>query len=93
VNLHGKGGLMKLEPLAIKILSSLIFEETFEHILEDAGNIDRNIVSDVLRILVVKDLVRVYEKREDKFIPVAYIEPDTYAGQYFRITAKGMKYL
>lgn len=84
---------MEIEPLAIKILSSLIFEETFEHILEESGEKNRNIVSDILKTLVMKDLVRVYEKRNDKFVAVAHIEPDTYAGQFFRITAKGMRFL
>jgi len=84
---------MELEKLAYKILSSLIFEETFEHIYEEAGEPDRNVVSDVLRILVVKDLVRVFEIRNDKYVPVSYIEPDTYSNQFFRASAKGLNLL
>ncbi|MCO6495994.1 MAG: hypothetical protein J5I91_10010 [Bacteroidetes bacterium] len=90
---HGKGGAMELDPLALKILSSLIFEEPFEFIYQESGEPDRNIVSDVLRVLIVKDLVRVFEKQDGRFIPVAHIEPDTYSEQYFRITAKGMRYI
>lgn len=84
---------MELEKLAYKILSSLIFEEKFEHIYEESGEPDRNIVSDVLRILVVKDLVRVYEVRNEKYVSVSYIEPDTYSNQFFRASAKGLNLL
>lgn len=92
-SLLGKGGNTMLDPLEIKILSTLLFEETFEHILEDSGEKNKNIVSDVLRTLIVKDLVRVYEKQQERYIPVAHIEPDSFKGQYFRITSKGLKYL
>lgn len=83
----------EIDELSKKILSLLLFEEQFSHVYEESGESNRNIVSDVLKTLIIKDLVKVYELREERFIAVNYIEPDHYKGQYFRISAIGMRYL
>jgi hypothetical protein len=89
----GKGGNMEIDSLSKKILASMIFEETFEKIMEDCGEPNVNIVRDVIRTLIVKDLVKVYEYINQNYVPVPYQDPDYFKNQYLRITAKGIKYL
>jgi len=82
---------MELDELSIEILGLLVFEESFVHICEECSIKDKNIVSDVLRVLIVRDLVRVFEERDGKLVAVNYVEPDEYKNQFFRISAKGLK--
>lgn len=84
---------MEIDKLCKQVLSTLLFEETFEHICEDCGISNRKVVADIVKTLVVKDLVRVYELRSDRYVQVHYIEPDYFKDLYFRITAQGMEKL
>lgn len=91
--MNGKKELIPLEDLALHILSLIVLEESFENIYVESGEKDKKIVLDILRILIVKDLVRVYEETPKGFKPLAYADPDQLDKMYFRITAKGHLYL
>ncbi len=83
----------ELNILAEKIVSMLIFEENFKHIYEESGEINKNVVQDEVKQLIVSNFVK----------PVANIETGKRSGiQYdsdkmfeysFQLTAKGMHYL
>jgi predicted transcriptional regulator len=84
---------MDIDKHSLDMLKLLLFEETFEHICEEMTEPNRNIVADVLKQLIIKDLVKIFELRGDRFISVGYLEPDAFKGQYFRITSKGIRLL
>jgi hypothetical protein len=91
--MNGKNENIPLEDLAVRILSLIVLEENFENIYWESGEKNKKIVLDVLRTLIVKDLVRVYEETPKGFKLVSYVDPDAFETLYFRITAKGYLYL
>ena len=94
IPLNGRKETMELEELELKILSLLLFPEKFKHIVEESGEADSYIVADVLKTLIVKDLVRIYETDEiGNFKPVQFLAVDELNLQWFRITTKGINIL
>jgi hypothetical protein len=94
IPLNGRKETMELEELELKILSLLLFPEKFKHIAEESGEADSFIVADVLKTLIVKDLVRIYESDEQgNFKPVQFLTVDNLNLQWFRITTKGIDIL
>jgi hypothetical protein len=91
IPLNGRKETMELEELELKILSLLLFPEKFKHIAEESGEADFYIVADVLKTLIVKDLVRIYESDEQgNYMPVQFLAVDDLNFQWFRITTKGI---
>lgn len=85
---------MEIDKLELKILSSLLFPEKFENIVQESGESDSYIVTDVLKTLIVKDLVKIYEEDENgNYKSVSFLAVDDLNLQWFRITTKGINIL
>lgn len=83
----------RLDPLAEKIISMLVYEETFVNLLEDLRGFNEYAVADELKQLIAKDFVRPCRDVEnDKKSGVLY-DSDRMASYSFTLTGKGLTYL
>jgi hypothetical protein len=83
----------ELSGLAKKIVSLLVFEETFDHIVEDVKDASRYAVADEIKTLIGKDLLH---PRKDLVSgkTSGFIYDSDHMEQYsFALTAKGMSLL
>lgn len=83
----------ELNALARQIISLLVFEETFQNLLEDIKDTSRNQVSDELKTLIVQDFVRPCRDLETKTSSGLLYDSDKLENYSFRLTAKGVKML
>lgn len=83
----------ELNPLAEKIISMLIFEENFNHIYEESGEKNRNVVQDEVKQLIVSDYVKPVANIETGKRSSIHYDSDKMHDYSFQLTGKGMKYL
>lgn len=83
----------ELNDLARQIISLLVFEETFGHLLEDVKGISRNEISDELKTLIAQDFVKPCRDLETDTSSALLYDSDRLDRYSFRLTAKGMKML
>lgn len=83
----------RLSKLSEKIIGCLIFEERFEHLLEEVKEEKQSYIADELKLLIAKDLVRPCRDLEtDKASGILY-DSDSLKDYSFMLTSKGLSYL
>lgn len=83
----------RLNPLAEKIISLLVFEESFEHILSDLPDVSRYAVGDELKTLIVSDYVKPCREIGSHAGSGMHYDSDKLSDFSFRLSAKGLSYL
>lgn len=83
----------RLNKLAEKIISLLIFEERFEHILEEIPDFKKSHVADELKLLISKDYVRPCRDLENESKSGVIYDSDKMIDYSFTLTSKGLNYL
>jgi len=83
----------ELNPLAEKIISMLIFEENFNHILDESGEKRKSVVQDEVKQLIATDYVKPTANIETGRRSSIHYDSDKMQDYSFQLTGKGMKYL
>jgi len=83
----------RLSELSEKIIRLLIFEERFEHILEDVPGEKHTHIADELKQLIAKDLVRPVRDIETATPSGILYDSDMLKDYSFTLTSKGITYL
>ncbi len=83
----------RINELGESILNLLIFEETFEHIIDELKPIKQNLIQDEIKSLIVLDFIKPV-KDLDSLKPSGIIyNSDNLSEFSYKITAKGINYL
>lgn len=83
----------RLSKLSEKIISLLIFEERFEHILEEIKDEKHSHIADELKQLIAKDMVRPCRDLETEKASGILYDSDSLKDYSFTLTSKGLTYL
>lgn len=83
----------QLNPLAERILSLLIFEESYGHITEELKDLTQWAVADELKNLIVSDYVRPYRDLSTGRVSGIHYDSDRMESFSFILTSKGIGYL
>ncbi len=83
----------ELNPLAEKIIGMLLFEENFNHIVEESGEKSKSVVQDEVKQLIVSDYVKPVANIETGIRSSIHYDSDKMHDYSFQLTGKGMKYL
>jgi len=80
-----------LDEIEKSVLEKLTFEEHFHHILEEM-DFPRPVVADVLKTLLVKEMVHAFtfNEKTNSALPTAFCDTDNLQDYLFRATKKGM---
>lgn len=85
--------LEPLNPTAEKIINLLVFEETFEQIVNEISEVNEYAIADEIKTLIVKDFVRPVNDVENKRSSNMMYDSDKMRDYSFRLTAKGIQQL
>jgi hypothetical protein len=85
--------LEPLNPIAEKIISLLVFEETFEQIVSEILEVNEYAIADEIKTLIVKDFVRPVNDVENKRSAKMMYDSDKMKDYSFQLTAKGIQQL
>ncbi|MEZ4804048.1 MAG: hypothetical protein R2852_00785 [Bacteroidia bacterium] len=80
-------------PLAKKIISLLVFEESFSSIVSELPDESRYALADEIKSLIVKDLVKPCKNSENNTLSGILYDSDAMNSYTFILTAKGLAYL
>lgn len=83
----------ELDPLAEKIISLLVFEETFDQMVSELAPINRYAIADELKRLIVKDYARPCREIESNTSSGILYDSDQLHAYSFTLTARGITYL
>ena len=83
----------RLNPLAESILSMLIFEESFGHLLSDLPKENAFAVADELKNLIVRDYVKPCRDLDNDTGSGILYDSDKLTSYSFVLTARGISYL
>lgn len=83
----------RLNTLAEKIISLLIFEESFGNILSEIPEHKTSSIGDELKILIAKDLVKPCKDIENETKSGVMYDSDMMLQYSFMLSAKGLAYL
>lgn len=83
----------QLDPLAVDIISLLVFEETFEQMVDELPQHSQYAIADELKNLMVKDYARPCRELESGKSSGILYDSDHLNAYSFTLTAKGINYL
>jgi len=85
----------ELDPIALGVLEKLIFEEAFDHILQECKDLaNSNVIADVLKYLIQHKLVIAKLPLENRRSKAGFMYDTDRMGDYkYQATAKGIKYI
>ena len=83
----------RLSVLSEKIIRLLIFEERFEHILEEIPGEKHTYIADELKQLIARDMVRPVRDIETAKPSGILYDSDMLKDYSFTLTSKGISYL
>lgn len=83
----------RINSLGESILNLLLFEETFDHILDDLKPIKQNVIQDEIKSLIVLDLIKPVKDLDSLKTSGIIYNSDNLREFSYKITAKGISYL
>jgi hypothetical protein len=83
----------RLSTLSEKIIRLLIFEERYEHILEEIKGEKHSHIADELKLLIARDMVRPCRDLETEKASGILYDSDSMKDYSFTLTSKGLSYL
>lgn len=88
-----KRTMITLNETSKKIISLLLFEETFEAIYEEMQPISKNILADELKFLISKDYIKPVRNINNGYNSSILYDSDQLFDYSFKISAKGIEIL
>jgi acetylglutamate kinase len=90
IQVEGKESMStQVTPLQMKILSSLVFVESFDHILEEVGE-SEPIVTAEIRTLIDRRFIQVMEPTSAGFRKTVFYDADDMRAFYYTATSKAL---